>query len=78
MTQSKTTLKYKIKSILGNMPQYEAVKKRKEICAALQITDETFSRRINATVKDTLDFPGQHLIVVAEMLGVSASDLLNK
>ncbi len=73
----KNELKYNIKSRLANMPQYEAVKLRKNICKTLNISDETFSRRINANETDTLDFPGKHLIVVAQMLGVSPSELLN-
>ncbi len=71
------TLKYRIKSLLADMPEYMRVKARKEICNELGISDATFSRRINALTTDTLDFPGLHLIVVAHKLGVPVIDLVN-
>jgi hypothetical protein len=74
----KIGLKFRIKSILANLPEAERVETRKKICEACGITDETFSRKINVKSDDSLDFLGYQAILIAQTLDVPVTDLYNK
>ncbi len=76
MTEIK--LKYRIASILADMPPKMRKAKRTELKKALNIKPVMFSRYVHATTEHSLDFTGYQLMTIADILGCKLEELFTK
>lgn len=70
--------KYKVYSIIEDLPKRLSTKAREELPVLLNISLSSFKRRMYATVQDPFSFTAEELFLVAQYLSVNPADLFEK
>ncbi len=70
--------KYRIKDLLNQMSQGDYKKARRVLPKYLGVSKSTLDRWIYAPWSDTIDIPGEKLVMIASFFGVEPEDLFTE
>lgn len=77
ITEKQDKLKYKIKLKLAELTEHQRLQVKRKVQKAMDISDSSYSRYINARTNETTDIPGVVLMCFADKLHCSVDDLYN-